>query len=375
MAEVLRVLVVDDEPGMRMGVTRALRNYKVSFDQLNGEVIFSISDAGTGEEGLRLCEGPERPDILLLDYKLPGISGFEVLDKVVKYRPEMLTIVITAYATLETAITATRKGAYDFLAKPFTPDELRHAVRKASERLLLERKAKRLAEEKRQLRFEFISIVAHELKAPLAAVEGYLQVIKEKAAGNDPSVYDQMVERSLIRCQGMRKIIVDLLDLTRIESGRVKRDLAEQNLVEAARRAIETQQPEAAKRGIVLRLHAAEDCRMTADRDELDIIFNNLLSNAVKYNVDGGSVDIGIAVADNAVRITVADTGIGMTQDEVNLLFREFTRIKNEKTRNILGSGLGLSILKKLVDLYHGKIEVRSQPGQGTTFVLTFPRA
>ncbi|MFA5865975.1 MAG: ATP-binding protein [Phycisphaerae bacterium] len=372
MAEVLRVLVVDDEPGMRTGVARALRSYKVLFDQLNGEVTYEITDASTGEECLEICQkADQRPDILLLDYKLPGISGLEILDRVVKYRPEMLTIVITAYASLETAITATRKGAYDFLAKPFTPDELRHTVRKTSERLLLERKAKKLAEEKRQLRFEIISMVAHELKAPLAAIEGYLRIVLEKAAGDDPKVYQQMLERSLIRSQGMRKIILDLLDLTRIESGQVKRELMDIDVVESARTSIETLGPEAKNMNVNVSLHAGENCRMIADRGELDIIFNNLVSNAIKYNREGGTVDISVKKEDGHIVISSTDTGIGLAEEDIAMLFREFTRIKNEKTRNILGSGLGLSIVKKLVEFYHGKIEVNSKPGQGTTFTIT----
>jgi len=374
MTETLHVLVVDDEPGMRSGVARALRDYQVTFDQLNGQVAFAVADADTGEKCLERCRSSARPDILLLDYKLPGLSGLEILEEMAGYRPEMLTIMITAYASLETAINATRKGAYDFLAKPFTPDELRHTVRKAAERILLERRAKKLADEKRQLRFEFISIVAHELKAPLAAVEGYLRIIQEHAAGDDPKTYEQMIDRSLLRLQGMRKIILDLLDLTRIESGKVKREPAELDLTAVAKTAVETVLPDASERKITVNLRAPERVTFTADRQEMDIVFNNLLTNAIKYNVDNGKVDVTIEDADDRVVIRVADTGIGMTAEEREKLFQEFVRIRNEKTRSILGSGLGLSILKKIVDLYRGTIEVQSAPNAGTTFTITLPR-
>ena len=116
---------------------------------------------------------------------------------------------------------------------------------------------------------------------------------------------------------------------------------------------------------------------MTADRGEIEIILNNLVSNAVKYNRDGGRVDVTLAREGPAVTIRVADTGIGMTQEEAAKLFADFVRIKNAKTRNILGSGLGLSTVKKLAMLYHGDVRVESQPGVGSTFtvVLREPKA
>jgi signal transduction histidine kinase len=103
----------------------------------------------------------------------------------------------------------------------------------------------------------------------------------------------------------------------------------------------------------------------------METILTNLVSNAVKYNVDGGRVDIELAAIDGEVRIVVADSGIGMTQEEVGRLFQDFTRIKNEKTRNILGSGLGLSTVKKLAQLNGGDVSVASAPGKGSVFTVT----
>ena len=143
----------------------------------------------------------------------------DVLDELKASGREVLTIMITAYATFETAVKATKLGAYDFLAKPFTPDELRYALRKATSQLILSKQARKLAEEKRQVRFNFISVLAHELKAPLNAVEGYLNILR--TTEEDQNL--QMVERSIMRVDGMKKLIGDLLDLTRIESGQRER--------------------------------------------------------------------------------------------------------------------------------------------------------
>jgi signal transduction histidine kinase len=311
------------------------------------------------------------PDILLLDYKLPGISGLDVLEKVNPQESGVLIIIITAYASLETAVTAIKRGAYDFLAKPFTPDELRATVRKASESLLLAREARRLAQEKRRVRFEFISVVAHELKAPLSAIEGYLQIMKNRCAGESLDAYSHTIERCLIRGEYMRKMIADLLDLTRIESGQKRRQITEVDVAEVARTVLETETPEAGKRSISLNITADGHVKMMADRGEIEIILNNLVSNAVKYNRDNGRVDVALNRDGEIITIRVADTGIGMTQEEAGRLFNEFVRLKSEKTRHILGSGLGLSIVKKLAVLYEGDVSVESQPDVGSTFTVT----
>jgi signal transduction histidine kinase len=371
MAETVRVLIVDDEPGMRQGAERALRGLVLSLPDVNGEVRFAVETAGTGEEAL---EKIGSADILLLDHKLPGMSGLEVLNHVSKHQTNVLTIMITAYASLETAITATKLGAYDFLAKPFTPEELKASVRKAAKHLVLQRHAKRLAEEKRRIRFEFISVLAHELKSPLNAIEGNLNILKDGAAAGDPATGKRMVERSLVRLDGMRKLISDLLDLTRIESGEKKRELGAVDAAEAARGAVEAVAAAARERKISVELHAPAQAVLTGDRGEVEIILNNLVSNAVKYNRDGGRVDVTVEDRAAQVLIRVADTGIGMTAEEAGKVFQDFVRIKNEKTRHILGSGLGLSIVKKLAQLYEGEVGVESRPDAGSTFTVTLKK-
>jgi two-component system, sensor histidine kinase and response regulator len=370
MSDTLNVLVVDDEPGMQTGVERALRDFSVAIPDVNQDVRFTVDTASTGEDGLRkITEHP--PHILLLDHKLPGISGLKLLDRLQGKDYEMLTIMITAYATLETAVTATKRGAYDFLAKPFTPAELRNVVQKAAARLLLAREARRLVKEKRQVRFQFISVLAHELKSPLGAIEGYLRMIKDRTAGADQAVYDQVLDRSLVRLEGMRKMIMDLLDLTRIESGQKQREIARVDLKAVAESVIEANTGEAASRSITIRLAPPpQPVELEADRGELEIMVNNLVSNAVKYNRDGGRVDVSYEAADGFVTVRVADTGIGMTEAEAAKLFNDFVRIKNEKTKSILGSGLGLSIVKKLALLNGGDVSVTSKPDVGSTFSL-----
>ena len=368
--ETLRVLMVEDEAAMRAAVSRALSRYTLRLPDIEGEYGFAIEEAGSAEEGLARIEASP-PDIVLLDHKLPGMSGVELLGILAEKQPPVsfLTVMMTAYATLENAVVATKRGAYDFLAKPFTPDELRSVVSKTTRHLLLTRETRRLAQEKRQVRFQLLSVIVHELKAPLAAIEGYLYLLQDPGTGSDPAVYKKAVDRSLVRIGGMRKLITDLLGLPRIESGQKRRELVPLELADVARAAIESVQPEAERRGIAVTLHAPAPVPMVADRAEMEILFNNLLTNAVKYNRDGGTVTVRLTGGER-VRIEVADTGIGMTPEETARLFHEFVRIKNEKTRNIPGSGLGLSVVRKLAHLNGGEVTVESSPGVGSTFTV-----
>lgn len=368
--ETLRILVVEDEYGMRLAIARALRDYTIHIPEIEGKIGFTIEQVEVAEEALTIIND-KPPDIILLDYKLPGMSGLDLLTQVSAKQLDLLAIMITAYASIETAVTATKQGAFDFLAKPFTPMELKETIYKAVKHLVLMRQAHKLTEEKRKVRFQFISVLAHEMKAPLAALDGYLNILRERAAGDSQEVYDHMLDRCLTRIQGMRKMIIDLLDLTRIESGERKRDVSEVDVREIVHTAIDTATPEAQERSISISFPENGPVLMQADRSELEIVFNNLITNAVKYNRDGGRVDVELHADGGQVSIVVTDTGIGMSTEEAARLFSDFVRIKNEKTRNILGSGLGLSTVKKIALLYGGEVSVESEPDKGSRFTVT----
>jgi signal transduction histidine kinase len=368
--ETLRILVVEDEYGMRLAIARALRDYTIHIPEIEEKIGFTIEQVEVAEEALTIIND-KPPDIILLDYKLPGMSGLDLLTRISAKQLDLLVIMITAYASIETAVTATKQGAFDFLAKPFTPMELKETIYKAVKHLVLMRQAHKLTEEKRKVRFQFISVLAHEMKAPLAALDGYLNILRERAAGDSQEVYDHMLDRCLTRIQGMRKMIIDLLDLTRIESGERKRDVSEVDVREIVHTSIDTATPEAQERSISISFPENGPVLMQADRSELEIVFNNLITNAVKYNRDGGRVDVELHADGGQVSIVVADTGIGMSTEEAARLFSDFVRIKNEKTRNILGSGLGLSTVKKIALLYGGEVSVASEPDKGSRFTVT----
>ena len=368
MAE-LRLLVVDDEPGIRHGIARALRSFTTSLPGVDPEITFAVSGVESGEEALETIAA-EPPDIVMLDYKMPGMSGLDVLERLRDEPRDMLVIMITAFATIETAVRATKKGAFDFIAKPFTPSELKHTLEKSVSSLLHERQARRLAEEKRRVRFEFIRVLGHELKAPLGAVDQYLELMKQHALGDDIDRYDQIVDRCRTRTDGMRKLIADLLDLTRIESGEKVRTLSSVDVMAVAGHVLETHELTAGERGVSLSLVGPEELILTADQGELEIVINNLVSNAIKYNRDGGEARVSVEQSGDIVRISVRDNGIGLRPEDADRLFNDFVRIKNEATRDVLGSGLGLSTVKKIAELYGGRASVESVEGEGSTFTV-----
>ncbi|MDD2963112.1 MAG: ATP-binding protein [Bacteroidales bacterium] len=369
----LKILVVDDEPFIRAGIDRILRNFKVDYPFMEEPFEFSILEAATGEEGIESIER-DKPDIILLDNKLPGIQGVEVLEYVKKKKYDIVVVMITSFASLDLAVKATSDGAYDFIPKPFTPQELKSAIESITKHVFLVRMTKQMQAQGKQIRFQFLSVLSHELKAPLNAIEGYLKMMHEKQLGDKIDDYDQVIDRSLKRIKAMRNLILDLLDMTRIESGQKEKDLKPLNLVEIARTSMDTAKPMAIHKEVKMVLNAPSNIVYDSDSSEMEIIFNNLVSNAVKYNRDGGRVEINLLDEPGQVVISVADTGIGMTAEEVGRLFQEFVRIKNEKTKEITGTGLGLSILKKLVETYGGKVTVESTPDVGTKFTVNLPR-
>lgn len=487
MPEIGKILVIDDEEGIRRGIQRVLSQ--------EGYVIHSASD---GAEGVAAI-GRDSYDLLLVDLKMPGaLDGLDVIKAGLEKDPDVIAVVISAYATLEAAIQATRIGAYDFMAKPFTPDDLRITVRKGLERrtLVLERKhlvAEResnlmeLSAERSRLKSvvnsmadgvlvvnqhglivyanpvadtmlrpdeplegsefrvalnaasigpcveqmmddthdgtesvtqefdldektsmmakvtalrdrgkqmgvvvvlrdisrlkeldrmksRFVSVVSHELKAPLAAVEGYLEVLLSGTAGEMPERSKGIIERCRDRAASLQTLIKDILNVTKLEAQSVSRRIERHGLPCLVREILDMLQPNIDQKGVTV-VHRSPGGMppVFADRDDLERLFTNLISNAVKYNRDGGTVTISYDVSDRWLRATVSDTGIGIEKEHLDHLGKDFFRVRNAETSKISGTGLGLSIVKKIMEFYHGSLQVRSEMGAGSSFTLSFP--
>ena len=369
----LSVLIVDDEDGIRSGISRILSNFTVSFPFMDSDICFRIIEARTGEEAIDAINN-EQIDIVLLDNKLPGIQGTEVLEFINKNKPEAIVMMITSYASLELAVKATSQGAFDFIPKPFTPQELKSSIENVSKHIFLRGVTRKLKHDGKEIRHQFLSVLSHELKSPLNAIEGYLRIMQERQAGTNIEDYEPMIERSLQRVKVMRNLIMDLLDLTKIRFEKKTEKFQLIQLKDIAQYAIEAINPYAIQKDIQFSLTDNENVTMYADPGDIEIIFNNLISNAVKYNKDNGSVDITLRSENENIIICIKDSGIGLTNEEIGQLFNEFFRAKNEQTQIIAGNGLGLPIVKRVVDLYHGDIKIESQPGIFSAFTVTLPK-
>jgi two-component system sensor histidine kinase/response regulator len=354
------ILVIDDDETMLDSCSMILE--KEGHTSLTAE---------NGESGISLFQS-KTPDLVLLDLKMPGKSGMEVLQTLKSINPDCVVIIITGYGTIQSAVDAMKYGAYDFLPKPFTPDELRFRIRRGLERYRYIRETAFLRKERERMRNNFVSMVSHELRSPLAVLQQNLMVMSGGLAGSLPESVQQTVLRMQVRIEAMLSLINDWLDLSRIESGEMLKDREAVDLAVVISDVIEMLRPLAGKKEVTLEFTAQKDLYVTeGSRSLLSILFNNLVNNGIKYNRPGGRVTLEIGITDTMITISVSDTGIGIPEDKLPLIFDQFYRVK-ESTEET-GSGLGLSIVKSIVDAHHGTINVASKAGEWTRFTICLP--
>lgn len=218
--------------------------------------------------------------------------------------------------------------------------------------------------------FDIFTVLGHDLKSPLNAVDQYLQIIRDKMLGDNIESYLEIVERSLVRLIQMRELITDVTDWAKIQAPSAPRSLSTLDLSMTARVVLDGFQTEAQKRNIRISSEIEDGLTMRASSWEIDLIFRHLVGNAVRYNKEGGEVMLRMQKAGPRITVSVSDTGIGMSAEEQAQLFREFGRIKNKNTQSIKGTGLGLVIVKQLLEFYQGTLTLVSAPDRGTTFSL-----
>lgn len=222
---------------------------------------------------------------------------------------------------------------------------------------------------------EFINMVAHELKAPLGAIKGYLEMVVEKQLGDNEELYQQYLKRSLSRSEAMLALLQDLLNIFRMDAQTVRREIEKLDAGELLRETLEFFDNNIQKNHLSLETDIKNNLFIEADREEIRRVYTNLISNAIKYNKPKGKIRISAGSKDNKFYVEIEDTGIGMKPEESERLFEEFFRAKNEYTRKISGTGLGMTILKKILDEYDGEITVNSEYKKGSCFEVRLPLA
>jgi len=336
---------------------------------------FLADTAKDGSVGLEKIE-KNKPDLVLIDLKMPGISGMEVLEKIKEIDPNIIPVVITGYSTVESAVEAMKRGAYDFLPKPFTPEELRIIIRRGLERRKLILETESLQKEKKLIEENFITMVSHQLRSPLVAIQQYFEVILAGMVGEVQEKPKEMILRSRNRLEGLLNLINDWLDVARLDSGQIVDNFEPLSLKKVIKKIIEDMRPLTQDDNISLELGScSENDLVQGDKEMLEQVFSNLITNAIRYNKPKGRVLITIEENKDFIAAEVQDTGIGIDKEHLPLIFDQFYRVKRGKDQKIKGTGLGLSIAKKIVDAHGGSIRVSSELGKGSSFTVLLPKA
>ena len=359
--DAVRILLIDDEEIVLESCTEILRGSP-----------FELATASDGARGLALLR-EVRPDVVVVDLKMPGLSGFEVLEKIREADPTIVSIVITGYATVSSAVEAMKRGAYDFLPKPFTPEEFRLIIRRSVEKRSLVLETMALRRERDLLREHFAAIVSHELKAPLAAIQQNLFVLERELAPLASEDQQGRLARVKARVGDLLQLIETWRRGVSIDIAAIKAHCAAVPVNVPIAKAAESLAVEAARKDIEVVSAVAEPAPVVwGDEVTLTETLVNLLGNAVKYTRPGGRITIGAEPFAGEVRVAVADNGVGIAAEDLPLVFDAFYSAQPGAAGE-RGSGLGLAVSRRIVEAHGGTITVYSTPGQGSTFVITLP--
>ncbi len=230
--------------------------------------------------------------------------------------------------------------------------------------------------EQAKVKSDFVSAVSHELRTPLTSIKGYTSILLTEKLGKISSVQRERLSKIDKHSDRLTALINDLLDLSRIESGRVRMEMKPLELERVVRSAISTVETQAEEREIELKVALPSGLSLVmADKKSLEQIFINLLSNAIKYTRKGGEVTVRAVENQNVIQVDVSDTGIGVPEDCLGKVFDEFFRVDAHGGGQPRGTGLGLALVKRMVEAHRGKVWVESQMGKGSTFSFTLPSA
>jgi len=355
------ILVIDDESAIRDGCIQTLE-----------KAGYRVVDAENGEEGIGKARQMP-PDVALIDLKMPGMSGMEIIDILAEETPDTVLIMITGYATIVSAVEAIQKGTYDYLPKPFSPDQLRAVIRRALDHRNLKIEARRLREEKERMEKNFVTFVSHEMRSPLVVVRQYIEALKAIAGDRLGKDVCEIVERCSCRIQSLETMIEHWLDISKIGEGTFSWKEESLDLLEIIRRSADEMRPLCETKGLTLETDLPDALPdVSGDRESLLRVFSNLIGNAIKYTPEEGKITLSADVdAAGHVRVKISDTGVGMPADKLPFIFEPFYRVKGKEERQ-RGSGLGLTYCQKIMALHGGEITVTSREGEGSTFRLTF---
>lgn len=326
---------------------------------------YEVDMASSGEEGLAMALAANY-DVVVTDLKMPGMGGIEVLKRLRKERPELVVIIFTGYANVETAREALKNGAFDYIPKPFTPEEIIDVVQNA----LQARKASGMAK-----MLDLMAIVSHELKSPLATVQTTAETLHRGYFGRLAPEQKRIVETILRNCAYLEDVIRSYIDLSKMELDGLAAFRREMRLgADVVREVLEDPETRDNLKGMTVIEEAVDDPVLHGDPELLKIVVRNLVNNAVKYGKEGTEVKVRLEARGGEVVLSVFNEGAGISPEDIeNRLFKRFERLRQTGTEGVKGSGLGLYICKTIVDKHRGRIWAESEPGAWVRFSVALP--
>jgi len=358
------VLVIDDEESMCEGCRQTL--------ETNG---YKTKVAENGTQGLQLV-AEVKPNVVLLDLKMPGMSGIEVLERIGEIEHQAVTIVITGYGSAESAVNAMKLGAFDYLSKPFGDEQLVDAVVRGLEQYRLGRSSGVLEHQEEIARDNFAAVVCHQIKSPVASVAHCIEVMTRELLGPINPKQKSKLDWAYQRLDDLSNLITDWVKLAQVEAGAMEFKPEIVELAPVIKEAWNTVPDEVGRARIDLKLKVEENSgTVCGNAHLLQELFANLFTNSIKFTSGPGKVTVDVAAEGPSAVISVSDTGMGILEEELPHLFKPFYRGSRAGVKRAGGTGLGLSIIKKIVSLHGGSISVKSELGQGATFVLRLPTA
>jgi len=388
------LLAIDDDPDNRAFLTKAVSKQG-----------FEVVTAPNATQARRQLDG-RRPALIFLDVQMPEESGLALLPQMLRDFPDAVVVMMTAYGSEQVAAEALRGGADDYIAKPIDLQRLREllernlekqrlraerqslvarlkdsnrylmrqhaALRRADEEIL---QVNRQLEQSNRYKSEFLANMSHELRTPLNAILGFSEILLDLTMNLTPGERTEFLRNIHSSGQHLLGLINDILDLAKIEAGKMELKAEDLRVSEALQEVTAILEPMARQQGLqLITIGAVEASVIKADRSKFKQVLYNLLSNAVKFTPPPGQITITVKDAPDQLTVSVQDTGIGMKGEDLPKLFREFEQIDGSYTRRYQGTGLGLALCRRFVQMHGGRIWAESKFGKGSTFTFTIPR-